>query len=638
MFIYQWKCIIIIMSKNKRSACYESLEKLSNSIETFKFSSNVEYRNFPSLDISQAKTLEQPFQYVTAFYKPDINIIESITENLSSSKTEIFCRTRRLYPEIDQTFIDQEEAKHPTGYLESIEAAPIDIQHTSPTKSNEHATTIMDDSVESIKIGISKSLAEEYERSLSREKISKFNLAVILHSLEKMRAKTIHDENGVKLTLQSRSHRNLKFITCEISLSSTLDCNFKVQPYNYQVNSEHETLINKFIEILNQGGEPGNFFMKSGLGYSRSFKITDSILINVYRVLMTTIEKVIVPQFDNFFKICTGSLVQIDQLSYIVSPNSLSQVVHELNGDELFSEKLLIERMKQHKSSFLQNRFYLNQIKFEDLKARYCFPLASSSISSEEGEEVVQQFKLLVKTLSEIGIYFKNSLESSMFKWFNERPVFGYTKPLCRVFEIIESQDQEMIKIEDLPDPHQVTPESLQVEMIPLEEEKIKERLQLYKTIRFGPIKKIFAMMILNDSSFLLTEELNCNRFKDEFCGSSEEIKNKMIKELLQVLLYLAGENCFDATFDENSFFVNEKGQIIMEVKSKQEIIPEFLPPELKERSGSSSSMVFNFGKILNSLHENSGLIQDHFQHTIDMCTRINSIERMSLHELPEKV
>jgi hypothetical protein len=316
----------------------------------------------------------------------------------------------------------------------------------------------------------------------------------------------------------------------------------------------------------------------------------------------------------------------------------MNQVVHELSDDESYLEKLIIERLSQHVSTFIQNRFYFKQIKFEDLKACYFYPVASSSIESEDSEEVYQQCKLLVKTLSEIGVYFKVPIDSSMFKWFNEHPVFTYTEPLCRVFEIIESKDQENIKFEELPEPHHTTPESLNVEMIPLEEQTIRGRLRIYEKIRFGHIRQIFAMMIFNETNFLLTEKLNCKRLKDEFYESTKEIKLKMIIDLLDMVLYLFDCNCFDATFDENSFFVNAKKEILMEVKDMQEIIPEYLPPELNGRSGSSASLVYGFGKILNSLYDDSGFIQNHFSDIIARCTCRNLIERMSMHELHDLV
>lgn len=445
------------------------------------------------------------------------------------------------------------------------------------------------------------------------------------------------------------------------------------------------SLLDRFdYKIFNQKYSQGKFFRRnSAICYKTAFHYSrlSQLHLDSLEILEDELEEVFIPTLEKYLDVNERK-------------NNDAKVVLKLTKEEIQKNNEIEKILSTEKSAYFNNRLNLGKTKIVSERYGYFYYPKDSKKFEIYGEDcfsqLLDQINELIERLAQYNIYFKiEEFSFDLFYWYNERPVFNYSKPLAQVFEIrhedkfieegLETHrpwsqkslekssfegnsrdfwnrstfskkykveiDNKMYTIakskhsnkimadESLMDSNEVSRIEDKVELIPLEKMPALLRLKLNQQNKLFPIRKYYGIHYKDQRCHLVAKKPFTRVFSSNL---NSENCLETIKSVLNLFKQFTSKSAFVPCFDSDSFGLNESGKLLIDLKNPSEISPEFQAPEIKSGRTSTLSSVYCFGKLIEHvlLPSLSPERYDYFKTLSKDCTQPSLIKRKKLQDI----
>lgn len=302
--------------------------------------------------------------------------------------------------------------------------------------------------------------------------------------------------------------------------------------------------------------------------------------------------------------------------------DQLLSVTLQLTNEQFCYEEELKRVLSgvEKKTSFFNSRLNVHKIQLRRNlgTAVYFFPNFSETFDIFGQDYFNTLFEGLLELrdmLSELKIFFKlEKFSLDLFNWFNEKPVFIYRNALCETFEIkndVKISEYNKIFSDIIRDqiynfhrskfilrenPGCLKFFDFNSDFIQIGENYANDRLRLYKNNKFFRIRQYSKILKINMNEYLVAEK-TFSQISLE--GLSQQECIKIFEKLLIVLKEFSVKNTFAPSFDYTCLGEDRSNNLLLDLKSPDEIDQRFKSPELLSGRSSSRSSVYCFGKLL---------------------------------------
>ena len=499
------------------------------------------------------------------------------------------------------------------------------------------------------KFSISKCLTD-LESSIPSPQTDKLYYNMLKKELIARKAPKFEDRSTV-LTFQEtcKNSSNMKRQIIELSVfKSIINLNFKLLlAYPVQITPSSLLNLKSYLNFINKKTQTGRFWFQDNLvQFTTSFHAFSITRINMS--VYTMIQKDIKLSFSYFSQL---NLIfrpsnQFSLENYIIESNlrtdenSLFRNIEmKLTPCEYAQEQRIKELLDKSTDLFFINRFQHNKIFF------YQNGLVSYQINTqaEDFESFAQEFPnvtiesvySLIEELKKYNLKFiDNKFPIQYFKWYEEKLIFMYSVPLCKVLEQADNEgpekkkkfeiDEEM----DIDKSFEPTSEIIEnfftqiiifhlsslekknfyytldeiltisknSQFVCLPESIAKGRLNLYNSVSSPEIRKYKGICQIETKTLLI-----CSKsFRYSFASKLLIVEEILwvLGQLIYLIQNLTLKNTFFGCFDPDCLGFNSKGQLKIEIRVPEEVELPFKSPEVIYGRSHRYSLLYSFGKV----------------------------------------
>lgn len=439
----------------------------------------------------------------------------------------------------------------------------------------------------------------------------------------------------------------LKRLKIEVSIrKSVIKLNFIILLDNYrQLLPASLSYLDTYLAFINQNVHTGQFYyIDNMVHYYTSFH--SSLITRVNMSFYTLIQKDLgfifsfYSQFKQFFMLKSeNSLENFFVRATLKNDSELLYVKKEmkLSPSEYVQEQKIKEILDKSTDLFFNNRFQHKQIAFS---SNYLvnYPVNTQaedfcSFAQEFSNLVIESVFSLIEELKKLNLKFINDqFPMQHFKWYEEKPIFIYSVPLCQILEPIEDlkNEKKMLIDEDMDLDESVEQVSeikenffFQIiqyhsdsiekryllytldeivnvcrdyELIYLPENIAKGRFSLYNSLSGPGVRKYRGLCRVGNKTLLIASKSFSKTFKSQLFTNAEILN--ILYQLLNFIRFFTLKNTFFACFDPECLGFNKKGELNFEIRVAEEVQIDFKAFEVLHGRSHRQSLLFSFAKV----------------------------------------
>jgi len=249
------------------------------------------------------------------------------------------------------------------------------------------------------------------------------------------------------------------------------------------------------------------------------------------------------------------------------------------------------------------------------------------SFSEHSPFNAVESVFVLITQLGKLGLVFDNEIfPVDLFEWFEEKPVFSYKEPLCKVFnietdtkncerivkEVRENFFKQIFQIQT----HKVrqswpvfsVEESMEIfkgaEFEEIDLNIASQRLNLHESNNIPEAINYLGLVSVGQKNFLLSSKRIHLTLKEKLENLTEvpefqQFFQPFVTGFLQIIESLVAKNTMLGWIDPECIGFTKSNKLLLEIKAESEVDNAYKAPEIGKGRSNKASLFFAFGKIL---------------------------------------
>ena len=390
---------------------------------------------------------------------------------------------------------------------------------------------------------------------------------------------------------------------------------------------EQQALAIQYTRLLNKSQKIGRFNFNLPITFTTSFHTSG---LTVPTLLIQKDLDLFFNNCEHFQTILQKSAV-IPSTLYQKSYKNFLKIKKKLTFSQYLKEKEIIRLLSSAPGIFFLNRFnYKKIIHTENNNIVYFVNKDTENFQSFSEHSpfcAVESIFALIDELGKLGLVFdKNIFPDNLFEWFEEKPVFTYKEPLCKLFNILEDFkdcEESVLKVKKKIF-YQIF--QFQASMIKQSEPVLSveesmfifkgakfeqidyniacQRVNLYESNRISKAIKYLGLASVGQKTFLISSKRIHLTLRDKLENLNEiseffQFFQQFVTEFLQIIESLVAKNTMFGWIDPESIGYTKGNKLILEIKAESEVENEYKAPEILIGRSNKTSLFFSFGKIL---------------------------------------